>query len=113
MATAPTPFAFTPSNRLRKLSFLQMSLDLIVSFSNARIAEVLEKCCGHFKALLASSSRNASSVCRHVSDRIQFSQPNRRMDIMHDSMMDLDDGGSSHLERQPYSHSLRKPVELS
>ena len=41
MTTAPTPFAFTPSNCLRKLRFLQMSPYLIVSISNDGIAEVV------------------------------------------------------------------------
>ena len=64
IAAAPTPVASSSRRLFRKFSFRHWILDLIVSISRARIAAVLERCCGHFRALLASSPRKASNLCR-------------------------------------------------
>ena len=91
IAAAPTPVA-SPSRTLRrKLSFRHRILDLIVSISRARIAAVMERCCGHFRALLANSSRKASNLCRRDSVKIQFSLLKRRIGITHELMMDLNE----------------------
>ena len=70
-----------------------MSRELTDSTSNIVIAAVFEKCIGHFSALLASSLRKESSLFRHLSVTIQFSQPYNKTGITQVSMMDLVDWG--------------------